>query len=527
MNTRLNFCALLLGTLAIASAPPAFGWGDEGHATVALIADHYLDPAVRAKVNAILAGDTSGLTPDTGIATEATWADKYRDSDRNTTKVRYNQTHNWHFVDIELDAPDLAAACFGNPSLQAGTPATQGSDKDCVVDKIDEFVAELKDPATGDEERRHALQFLLHFVGDLHQPLHASDDHDQGGNQKTVSGPGLPSTKLHSAWDTAFVEQQGSTDPASVASQLLSTITEAQRASWSAGTAADWAQESFALARDDAYGMLPAPTSANHYRVSSQYIDTARQVVGTQLSRAGVRLASLLNAALAGNPMPSGAGAGDANPPATTPPQRRDLLWFRTSAEMQAAYLQAYRVAGNRVPALAAGHAPGTWAVIMDADETILNNSEWELRGVIADPAHPKGSWNDWVREVRAAALPGAKAFIDGVHAAGGKVVVVTNREDSVCEPTRQNFAALQISVDGVLCATDTSRNKNPRFQSVIDGSSSLHLPPLVVVAYVGDNIQDFPGKLQASPGSLDDFGASLFILPNPVYGSWDQNILH
>jgi 5'-nucleotidase (lipoprotein e(P4) family) len=221
--------------------------------------------------------------------------------------------------------------------------------------------------------------------------------------------------------------------------------------------------------------------------------------------------------------------AGNALAANIEPP--RELVWYRTSAEMKAAYSQAYRIAGEKLPALAAGHAPGGWAVIMDADETILDNSESILRGAREHPARPHDfsfdSWNGWVREARAPALPGAKSFVDRVHALGGKVVVVTNRDDAVCEPTRRNLKNLGIVVEGVLCATDTTGNKNPRFASVRDGTSPLELPPLTVVAYVGDNIQDFPGRLQANPGSLDDFGESLFILPNPLYGSWDHNVLN
>src|SRR5690349_1234185 len=77
---------------------PAHAWGDEGHEVVGLIAEHYLSPGVLTKVNQILATDTTGLTPNTQIDQEATWADKFRDSDRNTTKIHFNETHNWHFI---------------------------------------------------------------------------------------------------------------------------------------------------------------------------------------------------------------------------------------------------------------------------------------------------------------------------------------------------------------------------------------------------------------------------------------------
>ena len=77
-----------------------------------------------------------------------------------------------------------------------------------------------------------------------------------------------------------------------------------------------------------------------------------------------------------------------------------------------------------------------------------------------------------------------------------------------------------------MLCMRDGLRDKNPRFRSIADGSSALGLPPLAIVAFIGDNIQDFPGRTQGSPGSTDEFGRSLFLLPNPMYGSWENNSL-
>jgi hypothetical protein len=114
------------------------------------------------------------------IASEATWADKYRDSDRNGTGERYRRTRQWHFVDIELDNPNLAQACYSHPKLPPGTLASQGPADACIVDKIDQFEAELANPETAPEERRVALKFLLHLVGDVHQPLQAANDHDAG-----------------------------------------------------------------------------------------------------------------------------------------------------------------------------------------------------------------------------------------------------------------------------------------------------------------------------------------------------------
>ena len=164
--------------LAFLPSHGAMAWGDEGHEVVALVAQAHLDPAVLKKVNALLAADTDDLTAH-DIASEATWADKFRAGHRETAA--------WHFVDIELSNPNLDQACFGHPAVASGQPASKGPTDDCVVDKVQEFADELSNPNTAPEEQIVALKFLLHFVGDMHQPLHAADDNDRGGNQKKVS----------------------------------------------------------------------------------------------------------------------------------------------------------------------------------------------------------------------------------------------------------------------------------------------------------------------------------------------------
>jgi hypothetical protein len=288
--------------LAVATTAPhlAFAWGDEGHKVIAFIVAHYLDPASRAKVAMLLAADTDTLTGH-DIASEATWADKYRDSDRDTTKIRYEGTREWHFVDIELVQPNLALACFGHPPLPPGAPASRGPPRACVVDKIDQFAAELRNPTTNASEQLLALKFLLHFVGDLHQPLHAADDHDAGGNKKLVSAGVLHPGNLHRYWDVEFVGRLG-TDPSKVAANLIGQISETQRQEWSSGKPADWAMEAFALARDNAYALLPARSGQNTYSLPPAYVEQAVRNVALQLSRAGVRLALILNQALSAPP---------------------------------------------------------------------------------------------------------------------------------------------------------------------------------------------------------------------------------
>jgi hypothetical protein len=280
---------------ASAAWPPLVrAWGDEGHQIVALIAQHYLDARVELRVQALLASDRSALVSGSSMASEATWADRYRDADRDADRRHYEQTRQWHYVDIELSSPNLARACFAHPALPPATPASAGPAEDCVVDKIDQFEAELRNPRTSPDERRLALQFLLHLVGDVHQPLHASDDRDQGGNRKRVSARGMHAGNLHHYWDTEFVRLLGE-EPQSVSQRLLARISASDIEAWQRGSPADWARESFWLAKAVSYGALPPADGGGRYRLSAGYVRDAITAVQLQLSRAGVRLAAVLN----------------------------------------------------------------------------------------------------------------------------------------------------------------------------------------------------------------------------------------
>ena len=293
MNARLQRYVLqACGTALFAvAAAPAFGWGNEGHEVVATIAEHYLTKTTAAAVDALLAQDTSNKLTAHSIAAEATWADAYRAS----STAAYNATHNWHFADIEVPGGTLAMACFNYPPLPAGTPASGGPSQDCHVDKIKEDVSELGPASTvAVSEQILALKYVLHFVGDEHQPLHSADESDAGGSSKNVSAAKLGSGTLHGFWDTQFVASFG-TVYTSVASKLEAAISKDDFTTWYAGTPADWANETNTFAVSTAYGMLPKPNSKNVYVLPASYVTAAEDVVGVQLEKAGVRLAFVLN----------------------------------------------------------------------------------------------------------------------------------------------------------------------------------------------------------------------------------------
>jgi hypothetical protein len=276
----------------------ALAWGDEGHKVIGIIAEHFLEPIVRQKVDALLAADADTLT-GADFVSRTTWADRWRDSDRYGSKARYYATQQWHFVDQEMSGPDLNAACFGHPSLN-GKVASDGPAQDCVVDKIEQFAVELKATDTSMPERTLALKFLLHLIGDLHQPLHAGDDDDRGGNQVLVlDGRKTVAERLHAYWDKTVVERLGR-DPERIADVLIKRY-ESQADAIAQGNPKSWAQESFEVARDVAYALPGETESDAHgdtaYRLDGAYEQAAVPAASQQMARGGIRLARMLNEA--------------------------------------------------------------------------------------------------------------------------------------------------------------------------------------------------------------------------------------
>ena len=226
-----------------------------------------------------------------------------------------------------------------------------------------------------------------------------------------------------------------------------------------------------------------------------------------------------------------------ATPAATPPPTAASttapgelpgaIRWVRRSAEYRALAYQAYSVAAQHLRDTVPTLSGSPWGVIMDADETVLDNSEYQRRRAVLDSTYTVESWAAWVNEAAAPAIPGAVAFTREIHRLGGHVVIVTNRDDVRCEPTRANLNRLGLAPDLVLCKTQGESDKNLRFERVQRGTASPELPALTVVAWMGDNIQDFPGLTQGArgdPATYSPFGHSYFIIPNPMYGSWEGN---
>lgn len=329
---RGSIAALMMAIVCLLLPTQAGAWGFEGHEIIAAIARAYVAPSTRERIDAILAEDPDASTgPD--MLSRATWADAWRGAG-------HRETAEWHFADIELDRPDLDAACFGHPAVSG--PVSAGPAHDCVVDKVEQFASELGARSTTRAERILALKYLLHLVGDMHQPLHASDNHDRGGNCVRLSLNGARTVNLHSYWDTVVVAELGS-DAVAVARDLRLRITEGQVASWRKGAESDWILEAFELSKRFAYE-LDAPAGcqpdAAPVPLPPGYEEQARRIVALQLERAGVRLAMLLDEALSGvapgssSEMPIGTDLG--GPLGRAPSLQRSSLSIRCSHEADA-----------------------------------------------------------------------------------------------------------------------------------------------------------------------------------------------
>jgi hypothetical protein len=243
-------------------ATPLAAWGPVGHRVVAAVAESQLTPTARAKVKAM---NGSGML--VGVALTA-----------DEIKGARPETKEWHFVDIQItdETYDESRDC---------------QDDDCVVKRIEEFRGVLGDAGKSKAKRKEALMFLVHLVGDVHQPLHAADNHDAGGNGVSLKFGGQK-RKLHSIWDSGIIENSASQ------AELISDIRQRIQAGEddAAGDAEDWANESHQLGKD-AYAQVVKKLGGDG-KISNQELEADGKIIEDQLLRAGVRLAKAINEAL-------------------------------------------------------------------------------------------------------------------------------------------------------------------------------------------------------------------------------------
>jgi nuclease S1 len=263
---RAKAFRLLIATAIATSAMvgPAWAWGRMGHRVAGKIAEARLTPAAKAAVAAL-------LEPGESLADVSTWADEVR---RNMPK-----SAPWHYVNVPIT----------EPKYDSKFEPKEG----CVVTKIDDFRKILADPNAPRLERQQALKFLVHFVQDMHQPVHVGHRDDRGGNDLQLQFFNR-GTNLHSIWDSGLIEHANHTESEWVEA-LSKTITPELANSWSKGGPPDWANESLDIARK-AYLNPPENTELKKgAKLGQEYQDANLPLAERRVTQAGVRLAWILN----------------------------------------------------------------------------------------------------------------------------------------------------------------------------------------------------------------------------------------
>lgn len=280
--------ARLLMIALLALPAPALAWGDYGHRITAAIAEANLSPKARANMNALFRAEKLLGTPDCPLRTIAdasVWADCIRRDD-----LRWGYTAPWHYVNMDICQPfDLKANCANG---------------NCVGAQVTRNATLLGDNSLPAHVRLEALAWLVHAMGDMHQPLHSGDRGDLGGN-RTSAAYGIVEGRmnLHRLWDTPIAERAITQGP-----QMVRKYTAEERAPLLTGSVDDWALETWSITRDVVYPVAqhgpacgPMLKPGERARITDGDIETLIPVVRQQVLRAGLRLADAIERAL-GNP---------------------------------------------------------------------------------------------------------------------------------------------------------------------------------------------------------------------------------
>jgi len=272
----------LLIAFALLLPSPALAWWEYGHATVGDIALAQVKPSTRAALHAMMKKGALLDTPTCKVDTIeglAYWPDCIK-----TLKDRFSYAYAWHYQNVDVCKPfDLKAAC---------------ADGNCVSAQVTRNARLLADKSIPPRERLMALAFLVHFVGDLHMPLHAGDRSDKGGNDVKASYGIFSGSRLniHSIWD-GYLAERAITTPPGGPDGMLGEV----RPEMSAGSVEDWSRESWGVAHDAVYATAlgdpcgPKPARA---AIDEAKIEALIPVTRLQIERGGMRLARLLDEAL-------------------------------------------------------------------------------------------------------------------------------------------------------------------------------------------------------------------------------------
>jgi hypothetical protein len=261
-------CFLLCVVLTLCwqslQASEVYAWGYFGHRLIARVAEQYLSPQIEHEVRKLLGPRTLADVSD----------------DPDGWRSKRPETGPWHFVNIPLQAS----------TYDAERDCPNG---DCIIAAIVRFQKVLADRNQSRSARTEALIFLVHLVGDLHQPLHCADNNDRGGNDVNVTffGQSGPEYDLHAVWDEHLLRHTRMRERVYVR-KLLALLDPRSLTHLQEGSVTDWALETHQVAVAYAYNLSP------YRQLGSTYYRENLPVLDNQLAKAGVRLARILNDAL-------------------------------------------------------------------------------------------------------------------------------------------------------------------------------------------------------------------------------------
>ncbi len=314
-----SLAIIATAVVGLCAPAPVWAWGCEGHEAIALIAEKHMNPRALAAANKILAENPidpalsrfcklDGLD---AMANSSTWADDYRHTPEGKSSAA------WHFIDIPRGAPrkDISRYC--------------AEPRGCITQALSAQIKILQDSAATPADRAKALRWVLHFAGEMQQPLHCTNNNDEGahcfpveffGEQPTTKDPaqGEYSPNLHGLWDYEIIEHEIDHQPVADFAAAIDRKFRSQIAAWQNSPIVidDWAWESHQVAEQTAYGLLPrrvpietpAPSGACaddnhvaarllrlHEQMDAAYESAAYPVIAEQLAKGGARLALILN----------------------------------------------------------------------------------------------------------------------------------------------------------------------------------------------------------------------------------------
>jgi len=283
--------AILAALAAVWTPAQAFAWGPEGHRMIGDIASRYLSPSARAEVLALLKYDRLADGQPSGrrsLGEVANWADEIKDYKWGRRMA------SWHYDDVPL--------C---PGARQTTRCRNGR---CASAQLKRQIEILGNEKARRGQRNEALKWIVHLIGDIHQPLHASNRADRGGNRVQVSffgerdNPPYGSINLHTIWDFHILRRLLA-ERGGERALVSAPVTGEEKIAWEKGSMSDWIAESHRIAGEFVYPMLPVSSSCSRkipgvVEIGQTYYAQAAPVIEIQIRKAGIRLARVLNEVL-------------------------------------------------------------------------------------------------------------------------------------------------------------------------------------------------------------------------------------